>query len=102
MKKKRNVNFLKIGVLLFSISLLLWNCEKPEIFQMNELSVPSIENSKSAFLVNNKQPKSTGFISKIKWDKSSSIRWKEEIDVLHSPIKLITNKAKSFVASVEK
>jgi hypothetical protein len=39
MKKKRNVNFLKIGVLLFSISLLLWNCEKSE-----DLIIPQSDN----------------------------------------------------------
>ena len=28
-----NMNFLKQGVLLFGLSLLLWNCEREEIIQ---------------------------------------------------------------------
>jgi len=32
MKKQKIANFLKLGVLLFGISLLLWNCEKEKIY----------------------------------------------------------------------
>lgn len=39
MKNKRNkiVDFFKIGVILFSVSLLLWNCEKDEILLQEQI-----------------------------------------------------------------
>ena len=36
MKKTKIANYLKIGILLVSVSLLLWNCEKEEINIPNE------------------------------------------------------------------
>lgn len=32
MKKNKFINLLKIGILFFGISLLLWNCEKEDNF----------------------------------------------------------------------
>mgnify|MGYP000748929892 CR=1 FL=1 len=38
MKKKKNklINFLKLGILLFGASILLWNCEKEELTPIEE------------------------------------------------------------------
>ncbi len=66
MKKKQITNYLKTGILFVSVSLLLWSCEKNEVLELNQLSVPSIEQSKKAFLSNKKLSKSTNsFVSKI-------------------------------------
>jgi hypothetical protein len=104
MKKKKIANYLKTGILLVSVSLLLWNCEKNDVLEnVNQLSVPSIEQSKNAFLANKKLSKGTNsFISKIMWDESSEILYKDDIKVLNSPLKVNSSRIKSFVASVEK
>lgn len=31
MKKQKIANYLKTGILLFGVSVLLWNCEKEEV-----------------------------------------------------------------------
>ncbi|MFN0728248.1 hypothetical protein [Polaribacter gochangensis] len=83
--------------------MLLWGCEKNEVLELNQLSVPSIEQSKKAFLSNKKLSKSTNsFVSKIAWDKSSEIIFKEDIKVLNTPLDIKSNKIKSFVTSIEK
>jgi len=103
MKKQKIANYLKTGVLFISVSLLLWSCEKNEILKLNQLSVPSIEQSKKAFLANKKLSKgANSFVSKIAWDKSSEILFKEDIKVLNSPLNIKSNKIKSFVTSIEK
>ena len=44
MKKKKLTNFLKMGIFLLGISLLLWNCDKEEIEypDNNEASIKHI------------------------------------------------------------
>jgi murein DD-endopeptidase MepM/ murein hydrolase activator NlpD len=55
MKKKENKlqKFLKTGILLFGISLLLWNCEKEEILDLplkkNKIETVSIASAKELF-----------------------------------------------------
>lgn len=44
--KSKLKNYLKIGILFFGISLLLWNCEKGETIEHNH---QSIENNSSKF-----------------------------------------------------
>jgi len=103
MKKKQITNYLKTGIFFVGVSLLLWGCEKNEVLELNQLSVPSIEQSKKAFLSNKKLSKSTNsFVSKIAWDKSSEIIFKEDIKVLNTPLDIKSNKIKSFVTSIEK
>ena len=47
--KKRSANYLKLGILLFGISILLWNCEKDEIInkphQESKVRVKQIEHT---------------------------------------------------------
>ena len=42
-KKNKSTNFLKIGILLFGISILLWNCENEQINQ-NEITSHTVNN----------------------------------------------------------
>jgi hypothetical protein len=66
MKKQKITNYLKTGILLFGISLLLWNCEKENI---NVISEPqnSIEKIQQSF---NKEDfeKSIPYEFEVNWD----------------------------------
>lgn len=52
-KKNKLTNFLKIGVFLFGISLLLWNCEKEEILIEQETNI--IQHSQTYQKINAKE-----------------------------------------------
>ena len=39
--KNRKTNFIKLGILFFGISLLLWNCEKEEFIEENSINQTS-------------------------------------------------------------
>ena len=47
--KTRKLNFLKIGILFFGITILLWNCEKEEIF------IDTIQNIETELKKNTKK-----------------------------------------------
>ncbi|MDC1464170.1 M23 family metallopeptidase [Polaribacter sp.] len=54
--KNRKINFIKLGILLFGISILLWNCEKEEVELIKveakkelKLKTVSVEKAKSIF-----------------------------------------------------
>lgn len=49
MEKKRFKKFLKCGVFLFGISLLLWNCEKEENFNLNQQTAFNQEKKITSF-----------------------------------------------------
>jgi hypothetical protein len=56
MKKERKLkNYLQTGILLFGISLLLWNCEKEDVFEIprkkNTITTVSITKAKELFAV---------------------------------------------------
>lgn len=100
--KKETKNYLKFGILLIGISLLLWSCEKSEIFD-ETYSVPSIDIAKS-HLNNNLKSKSNNpkFPSKILWEKSIITEFKQGINILYTPIELNNKNYKSFLASIKK
>lgn len=102
--KNKKINFIKLGIFFFGISLLLSSCENESSFIQSETSVPTVLESKS-FLLNNsnslKAKNSNTFINKINWDNSTKINYKENTELLFSPIQLNTNKGKSFVASIK-
>ena len=75
MKKKKNklTNISKLGILLFGISLLLWNCEKEEDFFTNSkkkqltLKTVSLEKAKEVFSIFEKKKETKkGYFSKKK------------------------------------
>jgi len=119
-------NYLKTGIVLIGISLLLWNCKyddeliihENEVVTNSKYSVPEISNVKSNFEVFetqhkifSKNIKSTASKQNgndgiyIDWENSKKYKFKvnENIDILYTPI--IYNKKghrmKSLLASVE-
>lgn len=109
MKNRKNklIKLLKIGVLLFGVSLLLWNCENDNVINHIETqnSIPTISESKEFLLKNNntfKNKKTNTFLNKIDWNNSTKKYFKQNTNLLYSPIKLKSNKLKSFIASIKR
>ncbi|APG65869.1 hypothetical protein LPB136_11050 [Tenacibaculum todarodis] len=103
--KNRKINFLKLGILLFGVSLLFFNCESEINLIENNTSIPTVSESKN-FLLNsnnsfNAREESSTFIDRIDWNNSKEEFYKENTELLYSPIQLKTTKAKSFVASIK-
>ncbi|MFZ2282929.1 MAG: hypothetical protein WAV86_03555 [Lutibacter sp.] len=119
-------NYLKTGIVLIGISLLLWNCKyddeliihENEVVTNSKYSVPEISNVKSNFEVFetqhkifNKNIKSTASKQKgndgiyIDWENSKKYKFKanENIDILYTPIIYDKkgHRMKSLLASVE-
>lgn len=68
MKKRKFKNYLKIGILLFGISLILWNCQEQEIqleFEQTNLKISTVSKSsaKKIFESYVKEQKSTKSLS---------------------------------------
>lgn len=121
MRKRKLKNHFKIGIILLGFLIILTNCEKAEtldnslqntIENKSDYIVPNIASAKENFQKRNnlKNPlKSSNIQAKgkkndffIDWDNSKIVKFKENINILYSP--LIYNKkgerTKSFVASV--
>ncbi|MCT4698216.1 hypothetical protein [Tenacibaculum haliotis] len=103
--KNKKINFLKLGIFLFGVSLLFWNCESEINLIENKTSIPTISESKTFLLNNNNSFSARGasntFIDRIDWNNSKEEYYKENTELLYSPIQLNATKAKSFVASIK-
>ena len=49
MKKQKIANYLKNGILLLGVSVLLWNCEKQELLSEEPVIVNTIDKISSVF-----------------------------------------------------
>lgn len=97
-----------ITTLLFlaTFSVLLVNCNKEEVILPTEniISVPTINQSKNSFLSSTegiRTKSSNDILSKIDWNNSYPTNFKENIDILYTPLKYNSNLAKTFLASVK-
>ncbi|MCT4697566.1 hypothetical protein [Tenacibaculum haliotis] len=102
--KNRKINFIKLRIFFFGISLLFTNCENETNFIQNNTSIPTISESKNFLLNNNnsfKAKNSSNFTDRIDWNNSKEQYYKENTELLYSPIQLNATKAKSFVASIK-
>jgi hypothetical protein len=125
MKKNKLTNLFKTGILLFGISLFLWNCENESnsediTLQQSAFSIPTIEKSKSNFENTNNgnhifleyshsknKPSSLKSKSSFKlelsadWESSSIKTFHENLNILYTPVKTnTTNRIKTILASV--
>jgi hypothetical protein len=82
-KKNKLINLLKNAVLFFSISLLLWNCEK-EDFSLNDQPNTEINNGKSWFNKNHSSSleKNNYYLESLDWNKISTLN-----DIYYIPFK---------------
>lgn len=96
----------QVGKLLLFIGLLgLWSCEKETVpLKTTTLDVPTIGQARSTFL--NLQynirsrSKSIPLDGKIRWNASEAKHFTEQLAMLYTPVKLESDHAKSFLASV--
>ncbi|TXE15959.1 hypothetical protein ES692_14480 [Psychroserpens burtonensis] len=117
----KNINF-KSVIILTMIALAFFSCQKEDdiLTPVNNVrfTVPAVSSAKSYFEANNKVPFNddnnfqlrTGPAEMtVKWDKSSTKKYKDEtleipqqVDILYTPIELNTKShAKMFLASID-
>lgn len=109
-RKNKLTSYLKLGILLFGISLLLWNCEQDQNINLNnsqnEFSIPSIVQTKKLFqqkIFSKKLHSKSEKNLEILWRNSIPKEFKENINILYTPINFnSTKRFKSLIASVKK
>lgn len=96
--------YIKLFIAVFAF-VLLTNCEKEEtILLAKHVSVPTINESKNTFLSSAegfRTKSSNNVLSKIDWDNSHPQNFKENIDILYTPLNYNSSLAKTFLASVK-
>lgn len=72
MKKRKFKNYLKLGILLFGVSLFLFNCEKEEVNQTmeNNSSLKTVSKKESLTFLNNYKVQAKGNSSNLTYDIS--------------------------------
>ncbi|PQJ79638.1 hypothetical protein [Polaribacter porphyrae] len=70
--KKRKINFIKLGILLFGISLFLFNCEKGELNQVNKNTslLKTVSKKESASFLTQNKTLAKGYNSYLTYDIS--------------------------------
>lgn len=94
MKTKRFTNYLKLGALLFGISILLWNCEKEEFIENQQQD----DFLKAKIVLNSKIP---SYIDKYIGEKTNesykAFIGREEIYLLNTSAKTVNEKALGII-----
>lgn len=94
MKTKRFANYLKLGVLLFGISILLWNCEKEEFIENQQQD----DFLKAKIVLNSKIP---SYIDKYIGEKTNesykAFIGREGIYLLNTNAKTVNEKALGII-----
>ena len=90
MKKNKLAKLLKIGILFFVISLLLWNCEKDEVLLENSTTI-SLEKVKSIYRSDFNKKTFVSLIKEPLWEETK-VLFIDGREYLEIPFRIVKQK----------